>query len=658
MMKRAVKRMISLLLAAAMMISVLPAGALAAEVDAGTVVLEGSADVQEDTGSENGSDTGTENGSDAGTENGGDNGSENGSDTGTENGSDAGTENGGDTGSENGSDTGTENGGDTVTENGSNTGTDTGSDTGSVDVSESVPEESKAESEEVKLPEDDQPAAPRMLSLSLAAPDGPMLMTVSSDSLQAKIAEAADGGTVTMEKDYTENVIFPMGKTVILDMAGHTLNPDTSTAGDSLVNTVTVFGTAVIKSGTISGKAEEGKTVNARGVLVPNGGKLTLGQDAEISGFTVKGSGGGIHVDGDGELKLAGGTVINNRATESGGGVFIYDAAKLTAQAGTVVSENKAAYGGGIAAYRLYTYGSTIAGLTLENNTAENGGGMYIGGIVDLTSEMPFGNITFQGNQAAYGGGLYCGDQVTADLTNLRFENNTATSYGGAGYFKRAVNANIRSSSVLNSQSNSGALYFNAASTVNFDGTTLSGNQSTSHGGALYAVGALQMELNNVTISDNTAGLGGTGDTYGGAFYLSAQKNRVTLLSGTISGNIAKPRQSENSSSYGGAFYFNNNSVFTMKGGIFDGNTVNGEGGAVYLGSGATVEIAGGTFQNNKARWGGGLGMYGKLNISDVLAEKNTGTAIANNGSTTISGGIFRENTSGYYSITAVTAWD
>ena len=485
-----------------------------------------------------------------------------------------------------------------------------------------------------------------------------MLMTVSSDSLQARIAEAKDGDTVTMEKDYTENIIFPMGKTVILDMAGHTLNPDTSTAGDSIVNTVTVFGTAVIKGGTISGNAEEGKTVNARGVLVPNGGKLVLGPGAAISGFTVKGSGGGIHVDGDGVLELAGGTVKHNSATESGGGIFIYDAAKLTAQAGTVVSWNQAAYGGGIAAYRMYTYGSTIDGLTLENNTAENGGGMYIGGIVDLTSEMPFGNITFQGNQAAYGGGLYCGDQVTADLTNLRFENNTATSYGGAGYFKRAVNANIRSSSVLNSQSNSGALYFNAASTVNFDGTTLSGNQSTSHGGALYAVGALQMELNNVTISNNTAGLGGSGNTLGGAFYLSAQKNQVTLLSGTISGNIAKPRQSENSSSYGGAFYFNNNSVFTMKGGIFDGNTVNQEGGAVYLGGGATVEIAGGTFQNNKARWGGGLGMYGKLNISDVLAEKNTGTAIANNGSTTISGGIFRENTSGYYSITAVTAWD
>ena len=115
MMEKAVKQAISLLLAAAMMISVLPVGAFAAEVDAGTVVLEGSADVQEDTGSENGSDTGTENGGDAGSENGGDNGSEN--------------------------------GGDTVTEDGSNTGTDTGSDTGSVDVSESVPEESKAESE-------------------------------------------------------------------------------------------------------------------------------------------------------------------------------------------------------------------------------------------------------------------------------------------------------------------------------------------------------------------------------------------------------------------------------------------------------------------------------------------------------------------------------
>ena len=67
----------------------------------------------------------------------------------------------------------------------------------------------------------------------------------------------------------------------------------------------------------------------------------------EVKDLTKYYNGGGVHVDRDGELKLAGGTVINNRATESGGGIFIYDAAKLTAQAGTVVSGNQAAYGGG-----------------------------------------------------------------------------------------------------------------------------------------------------------------------------------------------------------------------------------------------------------------------------------------------------------------------
>ena len=61
-MKRAVKRMISLLLAAAIMISVLPAGALAAEVDADTAVLEQSADIQDDTDSNTGSGTGSNTG--------------------------------------------------------------------------------------------------------------------------------------------------------------------------------------------------------------------------------------------------------------------------------------------------------------------------------------------------------------------------------------------------------------------------------------------------------------------------------------------------------------------------------------------------------------------------------------------------------------------
>lgn len=196
-MKTMVKQMISALLAAAMIISILPAGALAAETGQSAVVLEVGADIQEDSTS---SDIGHSTGSDSG---------------------------------------------------------DSTGDGGELDTPTDESDDPDGEADE--SPAAEQSPAPRMLTLRLATPDGGMLLTVSSDSLQAQIAAAEDGGTVTMDRDYTENIVFPMGKTVILDMAGHTLRPDTSETGTNIVNTVTVFGTAVIKGGTISGKAEDGK---------------------------------------------------------------------------------------------------------------------------------------------------------------------------------------------------------------------------------------------------------------------------------------------------------------------------------------------------------------------------------------------------------------
>ena len=490
-----------------------------------------------------------------------------------------------------------------------------------------------------------------MLSLRLATPDGPMLMTVSSDSLQAKIAAAEDYGTVIMDRDYTENIIFPMNKTVTLDLGGYTLRPDTSASGATIVNTVTVFGTAVIVNGIVSGRVESGSAaLNARGAFVPNGGKLTLGQDAEISGFTVKGSGGGIHVDGDGELELAGGTVINNRATESGGGVFIYDAEKLRVQSGTVIAGNEAANGGGIAAYRLYTYGGYLSGLMLENNKAENGGGLYFGGLVDLPETMPFGGITFRNNQASQnGGGLYCREAAKAVFTDMVWDGNTAAKNGGAAYFVGTATAGFRGGAVKNSQSVSGALYFAAESTINFDGTTLSGNKASSYGGALYAAKKVTMNLSNVTISDNTA------YTYGGAFCLYGAKNQVTLTGGTISGNWVE-RVNLATESHGGAFYINSSSTFTMEGGTFENNSSVSYGGAVNMNS-STATINGGVFRNNRTGTLGG-GLYqnsGTITLNDVLAEGNKASAIANwSGSITVNGGTFRKNTSGNWNCGAI----
>ena len=121
-------------------------------------------------------------------------------------------------------------------------------------------------------------------------------------TLQSQIATS---GTVTLNKNYEEDITIPADANVTLDLNGNTLsNTNNSKA------TLSVEGTAVVKNGTISGGT------SYYNIEVKNGGSLTLENVTATAGNT-----GSSMIDNWGTLTIKSGTytgglnVLKNEAT-------------------------------------------------------------------------------------------------------------------------------------------------------------------------------------------------------------------------------------------------------------------------------------------------------------------------------------------------------
>lgn len=94
--------------------------------------------------------------------------------------------------------------------------------------------------------------------------------------LQSQINLAGNGATVSLDKDYTESVVIPEGKTITLDLNGHTLTSDTD-------NVATVYNDGnltIVDNGTTKGKITRAAT-EADGsentyYVIANHGLMTL----------------------------------------------------------------------------------------------------------------------------------------------------------------------------------------------------------------------------------------------------------------------------------------------------------------------------------------------------------------------------------------------
>lgn len=135
--------------------------------------------------------------------------------------------------------------------------------------------------------------------------------------LQSQINLAGNGATVSLDKDYTESVVIPEGKTITLDLNGHTLTSDTD-------NVATVYNDGnltIVDNGTTKGKITRAAT-EADGsentyYVIANHGVMTLD---------------GIHVSNE-NVEDTSSLIINNIKAN---GVYEQEnPAKLTIESGT-----------------------------------------------------------------------------------------------------------------------------------------------------------------------------------------------------------------------------------------------------------------------------------------------------------------------------------
>ncbi len=148
----------------------------------------------------------------------------------------------------------------------------------------------------------------------------------------------------------------------------------------------------------------------------------------DMFGGTITGNtadyGGGVRFGSEqrsmygGRFNLYGGAITGNTAAEDGGGVYTRGQyAKFNLYGGTI-SSNTAKNGGGLSAR---SGGATIASGTISNNTAtENGGGVGVNvGDSGGTTYVNVSNGIITGNKAKNGGGVYLSSYIKSSTLNV-----------------------------------------------------------------------------------------------------------------------------------------------------------------------------------------------------------------------------------------------
>lgn len=118
-----------------------------------------------------------------------------------------------------------------------------------------------------------------LLALCMVLTLLPVSAMAEDGTLQSQIDAIETTGTVTLDKSYTEDISIPAGKTITLDLAGHTLTNVSS-------NTITNSGTLTITgNGTVDNVTHQKAAVmnNVGGTVTIKNGKFTRSAEASTS---------------------------------------------------------------------------------------------------------------------------------------------------------------------------------------------------------------------------------------------------------------------------------------------------------------------------------------------------------------------------------------
>lgn len=384
-------------------------------------------------------------------------------------------------------------------------------------------------------------------------------------------------------------------------------------------------------------KSWNGMSTSGSGAVIFNrGGTLTI-TDSVFYNNSATANGGVIAQQRGGITdSISGSAFIRNTSGSNGGAIFNSgfnsvsvgrDGVLISSISNTTFKENSANAGGAI--YNASVNASNTAAITsisggnfTQNSATTNGGAIYNKGIIGTISS------TFTSNQAANMGGAIYNNGTIGDTTDLSvvavggtFTGNRATaseSDGGAIY--NAADSTITTTAgVFNSNSvsrNGGAISNHGTMNVIegiFGQSSTTGNSST-YGGAIYNAGTLG-RIGDASVM--TTGFVSNSAYEGGAIF--NENNTITAINANFAGNTATDK--------GGAIYTKGN--INSLSGLFNGNTAANDGGAIYN-QGGTVVINNTNFTNNTATSGNGGAIYN----TGTLTVNATGSNVSFSGNT------------------------
>ena len=269
---------------------------------------------------------------------------------------------------------------------------------------------------------------------------------------------------------------------------GHTHNNSTAwTAADSLPGTAgsyyltqPVSGSWAVPEGEVN-LCLNGQTIN---------GKITIGSGATLTLTDCTDSGrvqGEVTVNG-GKFELYSGTITGGVQVGIKGSAY-QTGSSFTMYGGEITGNNAGSGSGGV--FLVGTTNQTdpprftMHGGTISDNTAGasdgGGGGVYVGEKCSFT--MDGGAITGNKATAGNGGGIYIHFNAgTVSISNATITGNKASATGNTSY------------------GHGGGIYSERGVTV--ENVTITGNNSTFEGGGIYGKGAIT--LTDATVTDNS----------------------------------------------------------------------------------------------------------------------------------------------------------
>ena len=440
-----------------------------------------------------------------------------------------------------------------------------------------------------------------------------------------------NGGTFTLSNDITatETDIYlyvPSGKTVTLDLNGHTINRNLTAAVSNgyvirVEGTLTINDSSDSNTGTITGgyNSYQGGGVYVSGNFTMNGGTISN----NTATYSV--SGGGVYVDGsNGVFNMNGGTICGNTGHD-GGGVFVGSSGNnlgVFTMTGGTISGNTGYNGGGVNNLGIFT----MTGGNISNNviTSYNGGGVYmengsfnISGSPVISGNIKRGSSTSSPDNVCLKSGKVI--TVTGALTNAARIGVTTWTKPTAGTPVTFVQGSsytptIGDISCFSSDNSAYGVYLNGsgeaalgvAYAVNIDGGitngTVSADQVTAAAGAIVTLTVSPAEgysINTVSYNDGTDHeITAVNDVY--SFTMPAGNVTVTATykkasisisfidnSGvTVEGIKAIPLDNTMTTLEAGSYYVNSDLTFTgtvtMTGNV---NLILGDGCTMNIGS-------------------------------------------------------------------------